>query len=416
MAKRERIPVLHLGWWDNTAESLAAHDCDATFVVATADADAPGRYGFTGRIVVVPDPDRVDDVVAGLLRESVDIRNFHCICSEFENGIIPAAILAAAYGRAGMPVSTAVALRDKMVQKRLVRQAGVPVADCRTITTIDELSDVDIPVPFVVKPLNGSSTNLTFVVRDWRTRRGAVDAIATAGKPGPWLVEEFMAGSELHVDGVVRHGSVLFLVASRYLQNVIEIQTGGLVGSVTVEPVNHPRLYSQVYDLTSASLRAMGHTDGVFHLEAFEHDGQLSFSECAGRIGGGMVLETTRAKSGVDLYDEWTRSVLGRPSGIAVDRHADPRPHGWVQLTAQPGRIVAMPSPDEVRARPGIVAVQPWLRVGDVVPDLGQASNHRVARVVMRGATEVGLAEDMRAFVRWFDSQVRVERQQAAAA
>jgi hypothetical protein len=416
MTNRGRIPVLHLGWWDNTADSLAAHDCDTTFVVATADADAPGRYGFTGRTVIVPDPDRLDDVVAGLQRASVDVRDFYCVCSEYETGIVPAAILAAAYGRAGLPVATAVALRDKMVQKRLVRQAGIPVADCRTITSIGELSNVDIQMPFVVKPLNGSSTNLTYVARDGRSRRTAIDAITASGKQGPWLVEQFMPGSELHVDGVVRHGCLLFLVVSRYLQNVIEIQHGGLVGSVTVDSVSHPRLYSQAHDLASTALRALGYTDGVFHLEAFEHDDRLAFSECAGRIGGGMVLETTRAKFGVDLYDEWTRSVLGRPSGIAVDRQSDPRPHGWVQLTARPGLIVAMPSPDEVRARPGIVAVQPCLKVGDVVPDLGQASNHRVARVVMRGATEEGLAQDMRAFVRWFDGQVRVGRYEPPAA
>lgn len=408
--------MLHLGWWDDTAESLAAHDCDPTFVVATADAGAPGRYGFTGRTVIVPDPDRLDDVVAGLLRESVDVRDFYCVCSEFEAGIVPAAILAAAYGRAGLPVATAVALRDKMVQKRLVRQAGIPVADCRTITTIGELSDVDIPMPFVVKPLNGSSSNLTYVVRDRRSRQTAVDGVTVSGKHGPWLVEQFMPGSELHVDGVVRHGSLLFLVVSRYLQNVIEIHNGGLVGSVTVDPDSHPHLYSQVHDLASTALRAIGHTDGVFHLEAFEHDGRLAFSECAGRIGGGMVLETTRAKFGVDLYDEWTRSVLGRPSAIPVDRHSDPRPYGWVQLTARPGLIMAMPSPDELRARPGIVAVQPNLRVGDVVPDLGQASNHRVARVVMRGATEEGLAQDMRAFVRWFDGRVHVRWHEPPAA
>jgi hypothetical protein len=329
------------------ADAMAGHDCDVTFVVATADAEAPARHGCTGRVVVVPDPERLDDVVSGLLRASVDMREFDCVCSEYETGIVPAAILAAAYGRAGMPVATAVALRDKLVQKRRIREAGVPVA------------------------------------------------------------EQFPTGSELHVDGVVRHGTVLFLVASRYLRNVIEIHSGGLVGSVTVDPDSHPRLYSQVHDLTSTALRAIGYADGVFHLAAFEQEDRLVFSECAGRIGGGMVLATTRAKFGVDLYDEWTRSVLGLPSGIARDRRYQSDPHGWVQLTARPGRIVAMPSPDELRAQPGIVAVQPCLAIGDTVPDPGAAPN--VARVVMRGATEEDLADDLRTFVSWFADQVEVE-------
>jgi hypothetical protein len=338
------ISVLHLGWSDDAANALAGHDCRVTFVVATADTHAATRHGGAAR-VVVPDPDRLDDVVAGLLRASVDMWEFDCVCSEFETGIVPAAILAAAYGRAGMPVATAVALRDKLVGQRRIREARVPVAG------------------------------------------------------------EFDTGSELHVDGVVRHGTVLFLVASRYLRNVVDIHGGGLVGAVTVDPDSHPRLYSQVHDLTSTALLAIGHADGVFHLEAFETDDRLVFRECAGRVGGGMVLATTRAKFGVDLYDEWARSVLGHPSGIARGRRHQQDPHGWVQLTARPGRIVAMPSADELRAQPGIVAVQPGLSVGDTT----RASNPRVARVVMRGATEEDLADDMRTFVSWFRDQVEVE-------
>jgi hypothetical protein len=334
--ERSVISVLHLGRCDGAADALAGHDCDVTFVVASAG---------HGRVVIVPDPERLDDVVSGLLRASIDVREFDCVCSENETGIVPAAILAAAYGRAGLPVATAVALRDKVIQKRRIRAAGIPVA------------------------------------------------------------EQVATGSELHVDGVVRHGTVLFLVASRYLRNVVEIHTGGLVGSVTVDPDSHPRLYSQVYDLTSTALRAIGYTDGVFHLAAFEAEGRLVFGECAGRVGGGMVSATTRAKFGVDLYDEWARSVLGRPSGIARGRRYQQDPHGWVQLTARPGRIVAMPSADELRAQPGIVAVQPWLSVGDT----SGASNPRVARVVMRGATEEDLADDMRTFVSWFRDQVEVE-------
>ncbi|HYS38365.1 MAG TPA: hypothetical protein VEO01_22340, partial [Pseudonocardiaceae bacterium] len=164
------ISVLHLGWSDDAADALAGHDCRVTFVVATADTQAAARHGGAARVVVVPDPDRLDDVVCGLLRASVDVWEFDCVCSEFETGIVPAAILAAAYGRAGMPVATAVALRDKPIGQRRIQEARVPVAG------------------------------------------------------------EFGTGSELHVDGVVRHGTVLFLVASRYLRNVVDIHGGGLIG------------------------------------------------------------------------------------------------------------------------------------------------------------------------------------------
>jgi phosphoribosylaminoimidazole carboxylase (NCAIR synthetase) len=402
-----RPAVLHVGWWNDIAASLAHHQCDATFVVAAADADAPARHGFTGRVVIVPDPERIDDVVAGLRRASIDVHEFDVVCTEFEANLVPTAVLAAAYQRSGLPVATAVALRDKAVQKRLVRDAGLPVAGSRTVTTVAELDE--LAPPFVVKPLAGVSTQLTFVVRDTESLASATTTIARSGQHGPWLVEEFMAGRELHIDGVVRHGTVLFHGVSRYIQNVIEIQSGGLVGSVTVDPGTSAGLHDRAGELVSLALKALEHTDGVFHLEAFEQGDRLVFSECAGRIGGGMVLETTRNKFRVDLYDEWTRSVLGKPSGLSEDRRAHPDPFGWIQLIGRPGRVISMPSWEDVRNRPGVVAVEPNLKSGDTIPDPKLASNFRAARLVMTGQTEEGLAQDMREIVDWYANAVEVE-------
>ncbi|GAA4430738.1 hypothetical protein ACFQV2_20965 [Actinokineospora soli] len=398
------IPVLYLGWWADTAAALARHGCATTFIAGPADA------GRAPRMVVVPDPERLDDVVSALLREGVDPAAFDVVISEHEECLVPAAVLAAAYGRPGMAVGTAVALRDKAVQKARVRAAGIPVAGCHTIVRIEELADSDLPC--VVKPLAGCSTKLTFAVHNATDRVDAVRAVTASGTAGPWLVEEFMSGVEYHVDGVVRGGEVLFAGVSKYLQNVIEIQRGGLVGSVAVDPSSP--LTARARELCAAALRAIGHADGVFHLEFFDQGDRLAFSECAGRIGGGMVLETTRAKFGVDLYDEWVAAVLGRPSGLVES--VDPRPYGWVQLTAPAGRVLALPSPEEVRARPGVVALQTAVSVGDTVPDPASASNARAGRVTMVGETEDGLASDMRALVAWFHSQVRTDRTIARAA
>jgi phosphoribosylaminoimidazole carboxylase (NCAIR synthetase) len=402
--------VLYLGWWNEAADSLARHDCDTTFVVGAHDAEAPAKHGFTGRVVVVPDATRVDDVVAGLMRAGIDVAEFDVVSTEYEECIVPAAVVANAYGKAGFPVPAAVALRDKFVQKGLVRDAGLAVARCHTVVDIAELDLAATRAPFVVKPLAGAGTALTYGVRDQASLDRARTAITESGKDGPWLVEEFVDGAELHVDGVVRDGAVTFLAVSRYLQNVIEIRHGALVGSVVVEPGTSPALYARAHALTSAALKAFGHADGVFHLEAFEQSDQLVFSECAGRIGGGMVWETTRAKFAVDLYDEWARAVLGRPSGLEPDRAHDPRPHGWVQLPARPGRVVSAPGLEDLLRQPGVVAAQVSVTPGQIVPDSTAASHFRAARVVMTGETEAALSDDMRRFAGWFAGQVVVEQ------
>ena len=407
-----RTAVLYLGWSNEASDALVSHSCDTTFVLGAADADKPAQHGFTGAVVIVPDPTRVDDVVQGLTGASIDVGDFEFVCTEYEECIVPAAVLAEAYGRSGLPVPTAVALRDKFVQKSQVRKAGLPVARCRTVATIEDLRDTEMITPFVVKPLAGAGSQLTYAVRDQSSLEHAIRGIASSGRGGPWLVEEFMSGAELHLDGVVRGGTVMFLGVSRYLQNVISIRSGGLVGSVVLDPQAHAPLYDDAYELASTSLKAIGHSDGVFHLEAFEQGNRLVFSECAGRIGGGMVWETTTVKFGVDLYDEWARAVLGRQSGISTARHTDGRPDGrplgWVHLPARPGRVVSIPGQSELQLRPGVIAAQVSLKPGDTVPDSTVASHFRAARVTMTGETEHALEESLRTLAAWFRDQVEV--------
>src|SRR4051812_22058445 len=103
MRPEPRTPVLYLGWWDDAADALTRHHCDTTFVVGAHDSEAPAKHGFTGRVVVVPDATRVDDVVAGLLRACIDVDSFEFVCTEYEECIVPAAVLAQAYGKAGLP-------------------------------------------------------------------------------------------------------------------------------------------------------------------------------------------------------------------------------------------------------------------------------------------------------------------------
>ncbi len=101
-----------------------------------------------------------------------------------------------------MSTDVAVALRDKYVQKRLIKSAGIPVTEFYTVDLITDIKKINKPV--IIKPLSGGGARDTF----------RVDSINKLGELrnlkhiGPWLVEDLVSGSELHLDGVIRDGEV----------------------------------------------------------------------------------------------------------------------------------------------------------------------------------------------------------------
>ncbi len=404
------ISVLLLGWSPEQAPlGLARLGAHVTCVTSTAEAGLAEAAGVLARLVVVPDPADVEGVVSGLARAGLSPGDFALICAAHEFTMVAAATLAVLGGTtASLPVPVAVALRDKFVQKTRVRAVGVPTADFEVADApgaVKEAVDRLGGFPVIVKPTAGAgaldTTRLDCAARaeEWAAGAAAV----------PWLVESYVSGAEVHIDGVVRDGSVHFLSAARYLTNLIELHDGAaVVGSVVIHPDAEPQLYARAADLTRTALPALGHTDGVFHLEAFEQpDGTLVFGECAGRVGGGRVDHMIERMFGIDLHQQWVTAALKLPAD-PVPRTVQPGSFGWVHLAAPAGRIRSMPGREALLGQAGVVEVEVRAKPGDVVPERRPDSRTRAARALVAGRDAAEVRDRITALQAWFAASVEV--------
>ncbi|MFJ9774023.1 ATP-grasp domain-containing protein [Kitasatospora sp. NPDC101157] len=409
----ERIPprrVLLVGWRPRAIVALHAHGADVTCVHRPGENRSDGVPDDAYRSVEVPDPRSVEDVLAGLARIDRGPQDYDLVCSQHEFTLVTAAV--AGGGANWMAPETAVRLRDKAVQKETVRRAGIPVARCRVIGDIGDLPGV-AELPAVVKPLAGAATRHTFVLDSAESVDRAVRQLKEEGIGGPWLVEEFVTGNELLLDGVVRGGEVVFLSVSRYLQNAIQVRSGAFVGAVALDPKEHDELYAQARALCRDALGALGHREGVFHLEAFRQPDRLVFSECGGRVSGGKAYLVIREKFGVDLHDEWARATLGLRSAVA-DAVPSSDSYGHVYLAVPGGRLTSLPGQDEVLARDGVILAEIAVQAGQTMADPSRASDSGAGTAVVVGADEGEVERRLTGLARWFADSVTVEPGQDA--
>ncbi|WP_392672578.1 ATP-grasp domain-containing protein [Streptomyces sp. LN785] len=399
-------PVVVLGWKPTEVlTALVEHGARVICVCEPADLAAAEKAGTADRIVTAASVTDAAEVVGALAREGVSLAPGAVVCTADEFPVVTASAVGEALGCRSWPMPRALALRDKFVQKQLVRRAGIRVAQAYFVERMADLAQVPFPLPYVVKPFDEAGSRRTTVVR---TAEEAARLQGGAEDPGPWLVESFVPGGELHVDGVVRDGELQMISVSRYLNNVVDFRTGGLVGSTVLDRDTHAALHTAVTDIADRSLRALGHHDGVFHLEVFEQEEGLVFGECAGRVGGARVDTVVRLKYGVDLYDEWARAVLAIPTAVAAATR-DERTFGWLHLPAVAGRVTSMPSVEEIRERPGVEIVEMKVGTGDVMADTGRDINARAGRVVVSGDSAAEVDRRLRALAVWFRDSVEVE-------
>jgi biotin carboxylase len=398
--------VLLLGGRPGTVEALVDAGARVTVVTSACHAARLENLLPAEDILVVDEPTNVESCLSVLARHGLDIAGFMTVTSGLEHGLVPAAVLGAIGGTARVDLSAVLAFRDKQLQKDKLRRCGVEVADSLVWPNSATIGQAvqRLGGTVVIKPPAGAGSKDTE-----KLRLSEVPRWTESASPGPWLVEAFVHGREVHVDGVVRSACLRHIVVSKYFVNMIDVDRGLLNGSYVVRPTGSPELYERAAQLASTALRVLGLQDGVFHLEAFEQaDGRLVFSECACRVAGGGIATGVRLATGIDLHAEWAFTVLGLAAPPPPPPQIAHAVVANVDLVANPGRIRRLPNREVLLTREGVVDAFIYAAEGSVAPQEVDAST-RAGTAIITAESERAVQELAADLTHWFRSVTVVE-------
>lgn len=413
MTSGQRPSILMLGTDRYTMRACLTRDIDAVVICGPAGRDngfVPVPEGL--RALPVDDQSSVDAIMTALHRAGLDNHRFTGIQTTDEWAIIPGSLLALYLGCDFLDPATAVHFRDKSLQKLRIRAAGLKVAQ---VTVIDDIHDVsgigELPYPkAVLKPVAGAATIHTSVigsVADLRARSESYRRAKTAQRT--FALEEFIAGEEWVADGVVFDGELEFCSIGTYADPCVVTVDRGLPLSIRrFDPDRNQAYFERSLPLVRRALRALGLRSGVFHMELF-HDpetGEITFSECAARRGGGLVHEELQAKFQVRLGESAVLCALGQrpePPG-----KVDPRVIGGAYLLGRPGVLLRCPTPAEVTERPGVLFARVERPYGMRLSGEVTGTNDRIGQVLLAADSEEEFTLQLAEVRAWFDQRVVV--------
>jgi hypothetical protein len=175
-----------------------------------------------------------------------------------------------------------------------------------------------------------------------------------------------------------------------------------------LDPVVYAEVYENVTPTVRAALTALGLRNGVFHMEVFRNaqTGEVWFSECAARRGGGLTHEEIAFKFGIDLGAAALRLAAGLTAQIAVDV----RP-GFVGATFLPQRegiLLSCPTAQDVTERPSVAYARIELPAGFHMRGTVTDTIVRVGQVMLHSETLDGLRSAGAHVVEWFTEKMVV--------
>lgn len=309
----------------------------------------------------------------------------HAVVPVDDQATMAAAAIAEALDLAGNPPAAIAAATDKFLMREHMHRAGLDVPEYRRLA-IDEVADEGLALPAfpaVVKPLAMSASRGVIRVNNPDEFRQAVGrvanivkasgAIATPGARGTdaaLLVESYVPGWEVAVEGILSHGALdVFTIFDK----PDPLEGPYFPETLYVYPSRLPRASQErVIELTREAIRAVGLTHGPVHAELRGNRSGVTLIEIAARSIGGLCSKVLRFRGGLSLEDVILRHAIEL---LPVIPETEPGAAGVLMLQApRAGTFVEVRGVEKARATPAVDEIDIVAYSGQTLEPLPEGS------------------------------------------
>ncbi len=362
--------------------------------------------------VRLDDPEGAADAIVAL----DGVTPLDAVVAVDDQGALVAAHAAERLGlRANRPDAVA-ATRDKLRMRTLLSGAEVSqpaFAALRPTTEVGQLLHLARRVerPWVVKPTSLSGSQGVIRANTVTEALGAVERVRSialrAGQPPdqPLLLEEFVNGPEVALEGVLTDGELTVLAVfdkpdpldGPFFEETLYV-TPSRLGAADLRAVTAT---------TQAATRALNLREGPVHAELRARDGRAWVIEVAARSIGGLCSRTLRFGTGMSLEYLILAHALGRP--VVSPRQAQGAAGVLMLPIGAAGILAEVAGRDRALEIPGIVGIELTIAPGRMLVPLPEG-NRYLGFVFARGERPEHVEAALRAALAQLDVRLEPQR------
>ncbi len=368
-----------------------AHALGLKVVVVDGD---PGAVGFAEADVSgVVDFSDLPSVIAVARRHRVG----GVVAISSDRAVPIAAGVAEALGLPGIGSATAQLMTDKGLMRGRLHDAGSPQPPFVVIRRGDDVSAAFAAVgsPAVIKPVDSGGQRGLFLLESEADLALRLDESLAHSRVGRAILERYVPGRELNVIAVVSGGRPRVLTVSDRLR---PSGPGFGVGWAHLFPatLSGPVL-ARAEQVAREAVEALGLRDGIAFPQLLVAGDDVLVVEVAARVAAGQMADLVRHGIGVDLLELAFGQSLGQSIALEDIEETQPKPIAIRFLTAAPGvlptgRLVSIEGLDQVRAVPGILDAELYLRLGETIRPVQVDADRRGYIIATAESTERALA------------------------
>jgi len=353
-----------------------------------------GPMGDRALVVDLHHPEAATEAVVDLAgRTPLD-----AVVAVDDQGVLVAAMAGARLGLPHNPLGAVAATRDKGAMRRALAAASVPQPAFRLALAGADVGALaaEVGPTCVLKPVSLSASRGVIradgpqaaVAAARRIRTILAEAGEDAG--APLLVESYLPGAEVAVEGLLRRGSLQVLAVfdkpdpleGPYFEETIYV-TPSRLPAATLEAVHR---------VTADAAAALGLVEGPLHAELRVDAGRPAVVEVAARSIGGLCSRSLRFGVGVSLEEVILRHALGLPVDLGREEAA-----AGVMMIPIPaaGLLRSVEGQGRARGVPGVAGLEVTVAPGRPVRPLPEGDRY-LGFLFARAATPARVEDALR--------------------
>lgn len=320
------------------------------------------------------------DVAASAIVEYASEVAVDAIVAVDDQGVATAALACEELGLAYNPPAAVSATRNKADMRRRLQGHGVAQPGFHVVETVGEARTAAdrLGYPVVIKPVSLSASQGVIRVDRADDVGATIERIRSIVEARgrhqnePLLVERFVPGVEVAVEGLVRGGSLEILAIfdkpdpldGPYFEETIYVTPSRL----------SPATQASIRSVTTAAAKALGLAEGPIHAELRTRNETAWLLEIAARSIGGLCARALRFGLGVSLEQLILRHALQMPiHDLALTDAA-----AGVMMLPIPrtGRLRAVRGVERAQAVDGIAGVEITIAPGQELVPLPEGSRY----------------------------------------
>lgn len=280
-------------------------------------------------------------------------------------GIYTATLINRLLGLKGNNPEDVILFTDKGYMRERWKENELPQPEFRVVTSVSKIREAieEMGLPVILKPcFNWGSRGISLVKQqsdiDW-----AIGFAKENCKNDRFIVERFISGTEMTVEGLVQNGKVTILaksdkIAQQHDKFRVAMQ------------LNYPAAFSedklrQADAVIEKAALSLGIVNGAIHAECMVNNDGIFLIELAGRPGGGHIFGLiVKAVSGVYMPQALTDILLNKPTNLQPKFQ---KGACYKFFSPPPGRFDSVEHLEEAKALHGILDMGFSFKSGSIV-------------------------------------------------